>query len=654
MLPEALFRFSFEGSPIGQVLLAPTEKLQFLAVNDAFLATASRTRSEVLGRPLFEVFPADPADPQGQGAQALARSIARAIETGKSQVMPAQRYPIEMERDGKRWFEDMYWSATNTPIYDADGQLLCISHTTMDITERVRSDMRLRESEERSRAYIMATSDVVYRMSPDWAYMHELDGRGFLKTTAEWAAYRIEDYVHPADLERAREAIATAIRDKAVFELEHRVVRSDGSPGWTYSRAVPRLDGDGEIYEWIGAASDITERKLAEEKLKDADRRKDEFLAMLAHELRNPLAPIGSAAEVLQRSVNHDERIRRTSEIISRQVRHMKGLVDDLLDVSRVTRGHVTLDTEPVEIRQVVSEAIEQVSPLLQSRGHRLTVQLTPQATVVSGDRKRLVQVLANLLNNAVKYTPDAGAICLATEARDAHVLVEVSDNGIGMPADLTPKVFDLFTQAERPSDRSAGGLGLGLALVKSLVELHQGVVTCESPGIDRGSKFTVRLPRLVDDVRPDRTGPPAGTPQATVSRRIMIIDDNADAASVLAMLLETLGHEVFVEHSSRGALALSKDRRPDVCVLDIGLPDMDGYQLARRLREQPETASAQLIAVTGYGQDSDRLAAIAAGFDEHFVKPVDAMKLVAAMGLMEGPVGPPGSPDPCPPAGAA
>lgn len=632
MLPETLFRSSFEASPIGQVLLAPTDQLELLAVNDAFLASASRSRADLLGRALFDVFPNDPADPDGQNAQTLARSIARAIETGQSQVMEAQRYPIEMHKDGRSWFEDMYWSATNTPVYDASGVLLCILHTTIDITQRVRSEQLLRQSEERSRAYITATSDVMYRMSHDWSFMHELDGRGFLRTTDKWARYEIENYVHPDDLEQARREIARAIETKTPFELEHRVLRADGGHGWTYSRAVPRLDAQGEIYEWIGAASDITERKLAEEKLKEADRRKDEFLAMLAHELRNPLAPIGSAAEVLQRGVTEEARVRRMSEIISRQVRHMKGLVDDLLDVSRVTRGKVTLDAEPIDVRHAVADAVEQVAPLVQAKRHQLILHQAPQTTVVTGDRKRLVQVFANLLNNAAKYTPESGVIRLTTRVDNGSVVVDVSDNGMGIAPALTDTVFDLFTQADRPSDRSAGGLGLGLALVKSLVELHHGEVTCESPGPGHGSTFSVRLPRLSERAPAVPTGPRASCAPITSSLRIMVIDDNVDAAELLAVLLGSMGHDVLVEHSSRAALDLARAAAPDVCILDIGLPDVDGYRLARLLREQPQTASSRLIAVTGYGQESDRLEAIAAGFDEHLVKPVDGPTLVAAL----------------------
>lgn len=575
-MPSPLpFDAVFNCGPAGHFLLSPDADAIILAVNDTSLKATARRREDLVGISLFKAFPGNPNDPDDTGEAALRAALRLVRETGTSQVMPAQRYPIRIELpNGDVGYEERYWSAVNTPVFNDQGELVCISHTTSDVSDRVRADAALRDSEGRLRAYILATSDVVYRMNPDWTYLHQLDGRGFLKTTSELAEYHIEDYVHPDDLDRARQAIAEAIAQKAVFELEHRVLRSDGSFGWTYSRAVPRLDANGDIFEWIGAASDITERKLVEERLKDTDRRKDEFLAMLAHELRNPLAPIGSAAELLQRGVVNEDMVRKTSEIIHRQVRHMTGLVDDLLDVSRVTRGQVTLDAERLEVRQLVADAIEQVAPLIQSRRHRLTVQLTPHATLVRGDRKRLIQVIANLLNNAAKYTPKGGEILLRTDVVASEVVIEVCDNGVGIAPALTTRVFDLFTQAERTSDRAAGGLGLGLALVKSLVELHAGSVKCDSPGLNRGSRFTVHLPRLVAGMAGAAAPVGADTAQGAAPLRILLVDDNVDAASMLGMLLEASGHEVQIEHGARRALEVARMQSPQVCLLDIGLPE--------------------------------------------------------------------------------
>ena len=390
----------------------------------------------------------------------------------------------------------------------------------------------------------------------------------------------------------------------------------------------------------IGIASDMAERTwsavenaVAQAGLRDANQRKDEFLAMLAHELRNPLAPISAAAQLLEKGTLDPHGLKHTSQVISRQVRHMTGLVDDLLDVSRVTRGQVSIQRLPQEMASVVASAVEQVRPLMEMRRHRLVLDTGGGPAYVLGDHNRLVQVLTNILNNAAKYTPDGGHIAVRMETTDAQVKITVADNGIGMPPELQPRVFDLFAQAERTSDRSQGGLGLGLALVKSLVELHDGHVSCSSEGPDCGSSFVVRLPRHAMPLQPsERREHPRGAP-AAASRRIMIVDDNADAATMLALLLEAAGHEVIVEYGPLDAIAAASAAEPAICVLDIGLPEMDGYELARRLRRQKGMEEALLIAVTGYGQESDRLKAIEAGFDHHMVKPVDAGKLLRIVG---------------------
>jgi PAS domain S-box-containing protein len=378
---------------------------------------------------------------------------------------------------------------------------------------------------------------------------------------------------------------------------------------------------------------DITDRKATEWELLESGRRKDEFLAMLAHELRNPLAPIGAAAELLQMGNFDEARVRKTSEIIARQVRHMTHLIDDLLDVSRVTRGLVELNTSVIDVRHAVTEAVEQVNPLIHSRSHQLALYLAPDATFVQGDKKRLVQVVANLLNNAAKYTPEGGDLELRTMIRNDHVVIEIVDTGIGMTPDLVTHAFDLFAQAERTSDRASGGLGLGLALVKSLVNLHGGSVTCESKGLGKGSKFTIAIPLARASERDLLQHSNARKSDDQIkSLRILVVDDNADAASMLAMLLETVGHEVAVEHSSYRALERAKQDLPQVCLLDIGLPDLDGYQLAQRIRELDETNAPTLIAVTGYGQENDRMRAVASGFAHHLVKPVDTAKLTSIL----------------------
>ncbi len=374
------------------------------------------------------------------------------------------------------------------------------------------------------------------------------------------------------------------------------------------------------------AESELVFRRAAEAKLRDADRRKDEFLAMLAHELRNPLAPISMAAQILKTGSASAQRLQQTCAIIDRQISHMTSLLEDLLDVSRVTGGMVTLAQELHDLRAIARDAIEQARPPIMARRHHLTVELSKEAVQVCGDSTRLVQIITNLLNNATKYTPQGGAIALTMEVGPEEVAVTVRDNGIGIDAILLPHIFDLFTQGERSSDRAQGGLGLGLALVKSLVERHGGNVSARSAGAGSGSEFTVRLPRAQGVVLAPEA--PCGPGAQAGAKRIMIVDDNADAAHTLSLFLEAQGHKVRVAFDGRSALELACQDPPRVLLLDIGLPDIDGYQLARSLRGLPQTARAVLIALTGYGQPEDRERARAAGFDHHLTKPVDADQL--------------------------
>jgi signal transduction histidine kinase len=370
----------------------------------------------------------------------------------------------------------------------------------------------------------------------------------------------------------------------------------------------------------------------AESQLREADRRKDEFLAMLAHELRNPLAPISAGAQLLQSGHAGPEAVQRTAGIIVRQVHHLTRLVDDLLDVSRVTRGLVTLARAPLDIANVVADAVEQSEPLMKSRQHRFEVALPETPLVVSGDHKRLVQVLVNVLNNAAKYTPPGGAIKLTVSPDNGRAKLTVSDNGIGMTPELRGRVFDLFAQADRNSDRSQGGLGLGLALVKSLVELHGGTVVVDSDGEQQGSTFTISLPAT-----PNQAAPASATPSTKAARRlrVLVVDDNIDAAQTLQLLLEAGGHQVAVAHTAMEALELAQSTSPELCLLDIGLPDLSGNDLARGLRALPATAHATLVAVTGYGRREDREQSSLAGFDHYFVKPVDMQKLLALIATL-------------------
>jgi PAS domain S-box-containing protein len=498
-----------------------------------------------------------------------------------------------------------------------------------------RAHAALREERDRSAVILNTTAEGFALIAPDWTVLQvNPEGLRLSSRTAEQAIGRNHWEVWPEAVDTPLGHMYHEVKAKRVAGRTEYLHRLPGGQERFYEvRAYPTADG-GIVSFFL----DITERKLAEEKLRAADQRKDEFLAMLAHELRNPLAPISAAAELLKIGRLDEARLRQSSAIIGRQVRHMTSLVDDLLDVSRVTRGLVTLARAPVAARTIVDEAIEQVRPLFEARRQHLAVRLADADATVLGDKARLVQVLANLLNNAAKYTPEDRRIEIETRTGESggdggSLVLTVRDEGIGMEPELAGRVFDLFTQAKRSSDRSQGGLGLGLALVKNLVELHGGSVVCDSPGLGQGSSFVVSLPLM----RPAALGADSEASAATLAGqpaplRLLVVDDNVDAAATLAMLLEACGYAVTVEHESPRALEIALRERPDAALLDIGLPEMDGNELARRLRADPRTRGMLLVAVTGYGQEQDRRLALEAGFDHHMVKPVELDKLAAIL----------------------
>ncbi len=411
--------------------------------------------------------------------------------------------------------------------------------------------------------------------------------------------------------------------------------RKDGNT-FPMELAISEFRHNGERF-FTGITRDITDRKRMEQELKtqlhelaEADRQKNEFLAMLAHELRNPLAPMRNALHLLSMPGVPDDTAQRALGMMGRQLNQLIRLVDDLLDVSRIIQGKIELRKELIDIGSVMSRAVETAQPVIDARRHQLTVAMPHEPALVNGDPLRLAQVIANLLTNAAKYSPPGSQIDLVAEATDGEVAVRVRDRGIGIAQELLPHVFDLFVQADASLARSEGGLGVGLTLVKRLVEMHRGAVSATSAGLGKGSEFTIRLPSVPhEQALPE---PAAGRTRANVTdalrKRVLVVDDNVDAAESVAMILRLRGYDVRCTYDGMSALDTAKTYHPDVVVLDIGLPGISGYEVARRLRLDPEFEETPLVAVTGYGQEVDRRRSQNAGIDYHLTKPVDPSTL--------------------------
>jgi PAS domain S-box-containing protein len=433
--------------------------------------------------------------------------------------------------------------------------------------------------------------------------------------------------LHPDDRERTRAAIELAIDSRTAYDVQYRTVGLDARTRWIRAIGRAAYEGDRPV-RFDGITIDITEIVSLREAAEAASRTKDEFLAMLGHELRNPLAPILTALQLLK--LRGDATGERERAIIERQVQHLVGLVDDLLDVSRITRGRIDLRLERLDLADVVARAVEMSSPLLEQQRHVLDVDV-PRGFSIDGDPGRLAQVVANLLTNAAKYTESGGAIRIRAAALGDDVELTVRDTGVGIDPEMLPRVFDLFVQDAQSLARSQGGLGLGLAIVRGLVELHGGTVTAASEGRHRGAEFTVRLPRARLSEPEPRRNPSETAPAASVAAkgRVLVVDDNRDAADLLCELLRAIGYETRAAYDGPSALAEVPGFAPHVALIDIGLPVMDGYEVAEQIAGGAEGRGPRLVAVTGYGQQRDREASARAGFAAHLVKPVDIDRLL-------------------------
>ncbi len=491
--------------------------------------------------------------------------------------------------------------------------------------ERLRqSEERIRVSEDRLAMAIEVGGVAIWDHDVDrgtmtWTERH-FTVLGLDPTSTEPTVERWRDAIHPDDRDRVDGLYQQARDDGRTYVAEYRILRPDGGVRWVSARGRFLYDA-GRPVRSVGAMVDVTARVEAELALREADRRKDEFLAMLAHELRNPLGPIRNAAALLEALGPEDARVTRARAVIERQTTHMARLVDDLLDVARITRGVIDLRADLLELDDVVAQAVDQVRPALDARGLTLAVSTALEPIVLEGDGERLLQVLANLLGNACKFTPPGGRVSITTARLDDRAVIRVRDDGIGIDPALLPSVFELFVQGSMALDRSMGGLGIGLTLARRMVELHGGTITAHSAGHGQGSELVVTLPVAMQTPRRLAGGPEAA---ASTGVEVLIVEDNADAAESLRLLLELDGHTVRVAGTGRAALTAVDDAPSAVAFVDIGLPEMDGFEVARRLRAHPNGQTMVLVAVSGYGRDEDKRRAAAAGFDHHFTKPVD------------------------------
>ena len=614
---------------VGDCVIAVDAEQHVIYVNAAAERQYRVPASDALGRQLGEIY-----SQQWPRTEAEAEMWAALRERGEW-----RGETIHRSHDGR----DIAVETSVTALRDAIGRPAGYVGVYRDITERKQALELLRKSEERYRRVVETAHEGIWaidaqgritfvnqRMADLLGYAPaELMGR--VHTDFMWEEDRPKGDV---DLELRRLGLPQ------VWDQRYR--RQDDSELWTAASGSALFDPDGKFIGALGMFADITARKQAEAALREADRRKDEFLATLAHELRNPLAPIRTAIHLLRKEQDRSPRIDSLAAMMERQVGHMVRLVDDLLDVSRVTSGKLLLQKDRVPVSSVVTNAVEAVRPLIKERGHTLSVTMPPAPIVLDLDLVRITQVISNLLNNAVKFTNPNGRIGVTVVRQPKEVVIVVSDTGVGLAPEDLPRIFDLFAQVDQSRGHSQGGLGIGLALSKRLVEMHGGTLDATSAGVGLGSEFLVRLPLISEAPPTPATVAPSKAENhlaPPTSRRILVVDDNHDGADTLSMLLRAEGHDIQAAYDGKAAVEVAEAFRPEVVLLDIGLPMMDGYDVCRHLRAQTWATGLVVIALTGWGSAQDRQRAQDAGIDHHLVKPVDPSairQVLATLGLQD------------------
>jgi PAS domain S-box-containing protein len=621
---NAKFRTFFEqGSYFAGVM---TLDGTLVEANRLCLDACGFTRDEVIGKKFWDC-----------GWWNRSPALMEMVREGSRQAAAGQLFRKESTyfiADGSERVVDLIIA----PVTDEDGRVLFLAPTGTDITERkeIEGDrLKFVTLAENSTDFIgmCDLEGIPFYVNPAGLKMVGLDSLDEARRTS------VREFFFPEDQGRIANEFLPYVLERGHGEIEIRFRHfRTGHALWMIYNVMALTDTAGRRIGFATISRDITQRRQLEDTLlqmtadlSDADRRKDEFLALLAHELRNPLAPIRNGLQLLKLAGDDRQAIEQARAMMERQLSQMVRLVDDLLDVSRITRNRLELRRERVELAAVVHSAVETSRPILDARGHDLTVSLPPTPIHLDADSTRLAQVFSNLLNNAAKYTEPGGRIWLTAERQGEEVVVTVKDTGMGIPPSMLPKVFDMFTQVDRTLERSQGGLGIGLTLVQRLVDLHGGTVQASSQGIGKGSEFVIRLP-IVASPEPS-LAPSAGEAAPAPARRFLVVDDNEDAANSLAELLRLTGNEAHVAYDGLDAVAAAAWFQPNVVLLDIGLPKLNGYEAARKMREEPWGQGMKLVALTGWGQAEDRRKSQAAGFDVHLVKPVDfatLMKLLA------------------------
>ncbi|MBA2290837.1 MAG: PAS domain S-box protein [Gemmatimonadales bacterium] len=629
---EARFRALMEQAPFSVQIFDP----------DGHTIRVNRAWEELWGASFEDLGGYNILQDQQLAANGVLAHVERAFAGEPSFVPPSRYDPRETLPHENRHEDAVRWvGAVAYPLKDEHGTVREVVVVHDDITARRRAEAAVQESEEKLRLLADTIPQLAWMAKPDgeifWFNRRWYEYTG---TTPEemhgWGWQSVHDpEALPKVVDRWKASLATGEPFDMVFPLKG----GDGEFRPFLTRVNPLRDDQDHILYWFGTNTDISGIKRMEAALIDADRRKNEFLATLAHELRNPLAPIRNAGHILRMATDNQEVVRSTAEMVERQIGHLVRLVDDLLDVTRIDRGKIELRQERIELASVVTHVVEAAEALIQCVEHDVTVALPPHPVYLNADPIRVAQIIGNLLHNACKFTDNRGtiAVTVQVEEGDGHrpeAVIRIRDNGVGIPAEQLRRIFEMFTQVDTSLERSRDGLGIGLTLAKTLVEMHGGSLEACSDGIGLGSEFVLRLPILVDTPTPL-----APVPSPTVSlpkrRTILVVDDNRDSATSLAMLLEVNGHQTHTAYDGAQAVEAAATLQPDVVLLDIGMPTMNGYEACRRIREAPGGTTIVLIALTGWGQDQDRQRSQEAGFDHHLVKPVDPHALMELIGAL-------------------